>query len=350
MFKKTGKSSKEILSYQKYLITDINGHIASEKKFEKAYLQSPKRKDCILCQNNLFSEDFIRNEIGYSFCGNCGHLNGHNQLSEKLMDQTYSEQSIDGIQYDKHYIQEINEFNATVQNIYQPKANFLMNALLNDNSSTYVNDLSILDFGTGSGHMVKALEKVGFNKIHGIDPMETTIKFGREILSINNLERVPVSKSTEYLAQSKSDIVSMICTLPHVANHNEILETMKNNSSIRYTFQKLPFFSLSALLDVIYPEINSRVLSGTHTHIYTEKSLEYIEKKYGMVRVGEWRFGADVLDLYRNLQIGISKKNFSNKLSAEVDHNFLPLIDELQLVLDKYNYSSEIHVLWKFIR
>lgn len=350
MFKKFGKTSRGILKYQKYLIEDINEHIASEKKFEESYLRSKKRDKCLLCQYKITEIDFTRNGINYSFCVNCGHLNGHNELSEILMDQTYTEQAKEGIQYDKHYIQEVADFNLTVESIYEPKATFLKNVLQHDLPTTSVGDLKILDFGTGSGHMVKAFQNLGFNSVIGIDPMETTINFGRQIIGLRNLIRVPVSESKDFLANTDSKIVTMICTLPHVADHNEVLETMRNNQNIDYTFQKLPFFSLSAVLDIIHPNMNSRVISGTHTHIYTEKSLEFIEKTYGLIRVGEWRFGADMLDLYRNLQIGIRNNHFSKNFANEVDKSLLPLIDELQLVLDRNNYSSEIHVLWKFIR
>jgi len=350
VFKKFGKSSRGILKYQKYLIEEINEHIASEKKFEQSYLKSEKRDNCLICQCKIIEIDFMRNGINYSFCSDCGHLNGHNELSESLMDQTYSEQTKNGIQYDKHYIQEVADFNLTVKNIYEPKADFLRNALQQDLSTSPVEDLKIMDFGTGSGHMVKAFQNVGFNRVIGIDPMETTINFGRDVMGLSNLIRVPVSESKDFLAKTDSKIVTMICTLPHVADHNEILETMRANPNINYTFQKLPFFSLSAILDIIHPNMNSRVISGTHTHIYTEKSLGFIEKRYGLIRIGEWRFGADILDLYRNLQIGIRNNHFSENFANEVDKFLLPLIDELQLVLDQNNYSSEIHVLWKFIR
>jgi hypothetical protein len=180
--------------------------------------------------------------------------------------------------------------------------------------------------------------------------MKSTIDFGRKIMKINNLKRVSTSSSLNYMSKTSAKIVSMICTLPHVTNPGALIASMKQNSNIQFTFQKLPLFSLASMLDIAHPEVNSRVISGTHTHIYTEESLKFIEQKYQMERVAEWRFGSDIIDLYRNLEISIQRKNFSNNTSKKFSEAFLPLVDQLQLILDNNKFASEVHILWKFKR
>jgi hypothetical protein len=191
---------------------------------------------------------------------------------------------------------------------------------------------------------------VGFLDVHGIDPMKSTIDFGKNLMHIKNLTRIPASESVNYLLETHAQVISMICTLPHVSDPNSVLSAMKQNNQILFTYQKLPKFSLGSMFDILHPEVNSRVISGAHTNIYTERSLKYIENKYQLERVAEWRFGADIIDLYRNLEIMIQRKKFSKKLSLMLADSFLPLIDKLQITLDQDNFASETHILWRFKR
>ena len=209
--------------------------------------------------------------------------------------------------------------------------------------------LEFLDFGTGSGHMVKALQDLEIPNVVGVDPMQTTVDCGID-MGVKGLIRVGIQDSIPYLQSTTAAVVCMICTLPHVSDHNGTLEAMIQNSNIKYTFQKLPMFSLASMLDIVHPEMNSRVISGSHTHAYTNSSLEYMEEKYGLTRIAEWRFGSDIVDLYRNLQIGINKSGFSKKFTLKLQDAIYPIIDRLQLVLDDGEFASESHILWKFNR
>jgi SAM-dependent methyltransferase len=350
MLKKIGKNSNGILKYQEYLIDRIDDHIFEERKFENQYISASRRIECIICNSPFSSSDFQRNGIEFSFCNCCGHLNGHNELTEALMNETYDSNVSKSIGYDKVYIQHLEVFHQAVKNIYIPKANFLSEALTEILPNENLKNLKILDFGTGSGHMVAALNQIGFDNVLGIDPMASTIEYGTKVIGISGLKNVPIHESMSYLKNTDANLVTMICTLPHVANHNEIIEAMVENKNILYTFQKVPMFSLGAILDVLHPRINSRVLSGAHTHLYTDKSLDYLENKYNLERSAEWRFGADSLDLFRHVEVKARKKFFSQNFLDKFGEKFLPVIDEIQLIIDNNNFSSEIHFLWKFKR
>ena len=350
MLKKVGKSSDGILEYQKYLISEIESHISEEMLFEMRYLNSTARNICIICETEIGSADFTRNKIQFSFCMKCGHLNGHNQLTKQLMFSTYDGLDSDTIPYDKLYLQDFETFSKAVEKIYAPKSKFLLEALSNEMPASNAKMLKILDFGTGSGHLVAALDAAGFVDVAGIDPMSTTIEHGQTKLGIKGLSKVSIEQSVEHLKETRAKVVTMICTLPHVSNHNEILTSMVENTNILYTFQKLPMYSFGALLDIFNPTVNSRVLSGAHTHLYTNSSLKFLEENFGMTRVAEWRFGADILDLYRNIKVNTLKHNFSSNFSMQFDRAFISVIDKLQYILDESDFSSEIHVLWKFQR
>ena len=344
MFRKIGKSADFILEYQPHLLSGIDSHIADQENFESSYIEAPFRTNCVVCNTQIGSTDFSRNKIEYSFCDLCGHLNGNHQLSDELADATYDSQTEQSMKYDKLYIMSKEKFLDSVSTIYTPKAEFIRDSLAN--SATGLG-MKILDYGTGSGHMVKALRDVGFTNVEGIDPMKTTIDFGESVMGIEGLSRIQIQDSLEFLKQTTSELIVMICTLPHVTNQNETLLAMIENPSVKYTFQKLPMFSLEAMLDVTSPGTNSRVLAGAHTHLYTESSLNFIENKYGLKRVSEWRFGSDILDLYRNILIKLNRAHSTERLKGNFSASFLPMINELQKVVDSNNYSSEIHLLWE---
>jgi SAM-dependent methyltransferase len=347
MYKKIGKSADFILEYQPHLLDGIDSHIADQENFESSYRESPVRPTCVVCEAALGDADFLRNSIQYIFCRICGHLNGNHQVSEDLADLTYDSQTEQSMKYDKLYIMPKEKFLNTVAKIYLPKAEFLQSSLVEIENLL---DLRILDFGTGSGHMVKALGDLGFNNVIGIDPMKTTIEYGKKVIGIEGLSRIRIQDSLDFLRHTNAELITMLCTLPHVTNHHEILSAMVTNPNIRYTFQKLPMFSLGSMLDVTSPTTNSRVLAGAHNHVYTDSSLEFIEKRYGLKRISEWRFGSDIVDLYRNILIKLNRIEGSENAKTKFSEKFLPMIDDLQRVVDSNNFASEIHILWEVPR
>ena len=66
--------------------------------------------------------------------------------------------------------------------------------------------------------------------------------------------------------------------------------------------------------------------------------------------IGEWWFGADIVDLYRNFLLDIKSKETKNKKMNTIkifNKMFLNLLDNLQLEIDKKKLSSEAHIIYK---
>ena len=61
----------------------------------------------------------------------------------------------------------------------------------------------------------------------------------------------------------------------------------------------VPLFSLTSIIEHISPRVFPRLLSGAHTHLFTKKSLQFLSKHNLKVK-GEWWFGLDFADLFRN--------------------------------------------------
>ena len=104
-------------------------------------------------------------------------------------------------------------------------------------------------------------------------------------------------------------------------------------------------FSLSAALESVSDDVYPRLLSGGHTHLFTEKSVEEMHKIMDVSPIGEWRFGTDFLDLYRHLIVKLKANSVSQKMIDIIISGFGEKVDALQSILDLNHFCSEIHVV-----
>ena len=65
----------------------------------------------------------------------------------------------------------------------------------------------------------------------------------------------------------------------------------------------------------------------------------------GVAPVGEWRFGTDIMDLYRSLIVSMQLNGVSQKMIDHVYNGFGSKIDDMQKVLDLNHSCSEIHIV-----
>jgi hypothetical protein len=67
--------------------------------------------------------------------------------------------------------------------------------------------------------------------------------------------------------------------------------------------------------------------------------------RHGVAPVAEWRFGTDMMDLYRALLVKLAANGASNALVSRFERGFGPKIDAMQAALDGNDFCSEIHCL-----
>jgi hypothetical protein len=149
------------------------------------------------------------------------------------------------------------------------------------------------------------------------------------------------------LEEVDADVISLIGVLEHLQDPRSAMEHIKKNNQIKYVYLSVPLFSLSVFIEMISAHVYQRHLHGGHTHLYTKKSLEYLAKEFGFDVLTEWWFGTDIVDLYRHIFVDIENKNCSEELVDSLKEMLLPLIDSMQLELDKKHASSEVHLLLK---
>lgn len=341
-----GKSSLPLLLQKTSFFEDND--LLSKKQYEIAreYRKQPRRTHCMNCAAQIDdSPDFNKNEIGYVICGQCHHLNGFYECTEDFCAGLYSLDS--GEDYAKTYykVENIDKYNYRMASIYIPKAEFLCTSLLNDKVDPY--RLEYFDFGAGSGYFLAALKKVGLENGSGSDISRSQVDYGNAMIGKEYLRIHDIKDTEKILRECKASVVSMIGVLEHLQNPRAAIEALRSNSNVKYLYILVPTFSLSVFLEILSPGLFHRHLTGGHTHLYTKPSLAHLCKEFSFEAIAEWWFGTDMVDLYRHISVTMQKQSCSQRLMDSWKRDFLPLIDAMQLEIDKNHFSSEVHMLLK---
>ena len=329
---KFSKSYRNIFKIKKDFYDGNEINLKNAIKINNEYKKQPLRKCCKNCGSKKIKL-FIKNfNIPYKLCASCGHLNGAYEDTKIFSKKLYT--FADGKKYSKNYL---NDFDTRVKNIYIPKVDFLKKVIKKR--------INLLDIGCGAGHFVKALEKKGISAI-GYDTSVTLCKLGNKKLKKNKIHFVNFEKIYNIVENhSKFNTLSLIGVLEHLTEPHKFLNSFKK-SKIRYLYISVPHFSLTTFLENVFPNVFPRQLSGGHTHLYTEKSLNYLAKKYKLKLIGEYWFGTDFPDLMRSL-INTGKYHEKKIYTKELYEKFSKFIDYLQFVLDKNKVCSEVHMVFE---
>lgn len=350
---KYGKTYGEKLLKIKSAFYKQNDKLLKEQNTKNAiYRLQPRRKNCKMCGNSLEeAKIFQSHNIEYFYCSECHHLNGAYEETEEFVKHLYIEDD-----YGENYREdEKNRFMERTETIYDPKMDFLLENLKQDGMEK--ERVRILDVGAGSGYFVQS----GINKnveIKGIEVSKEQVSFGNQMLSMasggggteDKLVCVSALENSDnscvkFLSNTNCNVISMIGVLEHLIDFHEILKAVLDNASIKYLYFSVPLFSFSTIFEAVFQDGYNRHTGGAHTHLFTLDSIKCMNKKYSFQEVARWQFGADAMDLYRLMSNQIQKNNPG--LKEIFDEKFLPLADKLQLVIDKNDFCSEVHMLVK---
>ena len=103
---------------------------------------------------------------------------------------------------------------------------------------------------------------------------------------------------------------------------------------------------MSCFFEAAHQSCYNRHAGGTHTHLFTESSIKYMADSIGFEEYAVWKFGSDMMDLYRMICVSLDQNDNSN-LREVFARKFLPMLDELQGVVDRHEEASEIHMIIK---
>ncbi len=341
MFRKYGKSYGNMWRFKDALTTDNTSLVKHNEKLYAFYKEQPERKYCKICHGTNQRYEFHSHGVRYFCCDDCGHINGGYEDTEEYCRKLY--ENDDGCFGSTYEDLDREAYLARMKTIYLPKAEFL-NETFDAYPGKYKTDaMKFLDIGAGSGHFVYAMREMGFNAT-GIDVDMHQVRQANKLLPAGMLEHCPSEKLIEYLSAAKADVLTCIYAFEHIPNIREVFDTIQQNSHIRWIFFSVPMFSFTSMLQAVSSDVYARILHAAHTHIYTEESIAWLCKHYGWVPLGEWRFGADVADILRTVMVKLEMQGDS-KLANVCKAKFADMIDDLQIVMDKKEFCSEIHIL-----
>ena len=328
---KFSKSYKNISLIKKDFTSDNKKYFFYAKKINDVYKKQVRRKRCEICQSKITKPFLINFDIKYSMCPKCGHLNGIYEDTEKFNKWLYANDN--GKNYNIFYKK---FYNQRVQNIHIPKVDFLKKVIREK--------IKVIDYGSGLGYFLKALEKRKIQAV-GLETNKESVKRGSKFLKKNKIFHFQFGDNSIFKKYSNDyNTLALIGVLEHI-DSKDLLREFKL-SKLKYLYISVPALSLSVFLENVFTKVFPRVLSNGHTHLFTEKSLNYFAKKNNLEIIGEWWFGTDIPDLFRSLMV--SSKFADKKIfNREISKIFEKTIDQLQNVLDKNKTSSEIHMIFK---
>ena len=341
---KYGKSLVSIAEIKDFLIEENDELREGDQEINDIYIRQPKRKFCKNCNSEIKKNDFHKQDIAYSICPICGHLNGLFEDTDQFCEAAYQGKGTED--YKKNYAEEDRlNYDKRVEDVYRPKAQFLIESLKKEREIDILST-SFCDVGAGLGYFINALLLEGQSNVIGYEVSKQNVDEANNILNKELVKYYEIEETLETIKNIDSEVVSMIGVLEHLQEPARVLSLLRDNDSVKYVYLSLPTFGPSVFFEMLSPETFHRQLSRDHTHLYTDQSIEWMCNTKGFKRVSEWWFGQDMLDLYRHILVHAKKKNGLSELaSEEFKRTFIPIIDSLQLVLDKKKLSNEIHIL-----
>ncbi len=340
-----GKSVGEIIKIKSDFFEKNEDMLKLSSHQADALLLQPKRKNCKICHEPIGEEAgmeplYTSQRMRYYQCPVCSHLNSEHEDNEDFASRVYISDNYLANYSEDDKIKYANRRDT----IYIPKARFLIDSLAKDGLQK--KDIRLLDDGAGSGYFVSALHELGVDQVDGIEISEPQVQFANTMNGEDILTQVDAPDIADIIGKANVNVVTFIGVLEHITNLDEILSAIKANRHIQYVYFSVPMFSMSCFFEAAHQNCYNRHAGGTHSHLFTDRSIRYMADTIGFEEYAVWKFGSDMMDLYRMICVCLDQ-NGEHKLRETFGERFLPMIDELQEVMDRHEEASEIHMIIK---
>jgi SAM-dependent methyltransferase len=340
-----GKSSDALLQHKQAFFEENESLRTEGLRAADIYTAQPRRSACKCCTAAIGPVAFTKQGIEYHICENCGHLNGSYEDTDAFCAALYTEDN--GRRYARNYkTSDRQAYLRRVEDIYLPKAEFLRDGLVAHGVDP--TDLRFADFGAGSGYFVAAMRRLEWQKAIGFEVSKEQVELADEMIEKDAVRQCDLSEIVSIAGEIECDVISMVGVLEHLQQPREVLAAIKQNRSIRYIYLSVPLFSPCVFLELIFPRVFQRQLTAGHTHLFTDSSLDWVCREFELTRIAEWWFGTDMVDLMRSVSVELALESNADTMSIRWLELFGPVVDELQIALDRHKLSSEVHMLLEF--
>ena len=299
--------------------------------------RQPKREACKMCGGKLGTPLFTSHNIGYILCPVCGHVSSEYEDTDEFANKVYIEDD-----YLKNYSESDKEaYRKRLETIYIPLAAYLKECLQKE----AVTEGKLLDIGAGSGYFVQAAKELDM-QAEGIEISKAQVDFANAMAGAAILKAVDSGHISEYIRNADVNILSAIGVFEHIITLEDTLQAISANPNIQYVYLSVPMFSYSCAFEASHQSCYNRHTGGTHTHLFSQQSLQYMAEKMGFEVAYQWKFGSDAMDLYRMLCVSL-EQNGNSEFKDYFAEKFVPLLDDIQLLFDKSDFASEVHMVMK---
>ena len=333
----------DVFAIKKNFFDENEKLLNSAEESSQLYRKQKLRAVCKVCASKMPQDIYFTNHgTDYYLCEVCGHLNGAFDDGMEYTKELY-ESGLYGADYrEDSPIQFIKRMDA----IYVPKVRFMLDSFNANEISP--ESLRYLEIGSGAGYMSCAMDRAGLN-VMGIEISEKQVEYANKMANKNLLQAMTAEDIAQTIRTIEREVIVFINVLEHITNLNEIFESIKGNRNIKYLYFCVPLLSLTCALEVIFPEIYPRHIGGGggHTHLFSQKSIDWIFRKYDFTYISTWSFGTDIMDLYRSMVITLESKKSHPSLIEKVSVLFQEQADAIQLIIDKSGFASDIHIIAK---
>jgi len=318
-----------------------NYQLHNIEKVDAATLSTrPIRTNCIICDypiDSLWLTGFKKNNIDYLVCPMCTHLQ-----ARFIADDAFQAYIFEQNDYTKTTYRRTSETAEGIRKrltaIDKPKAEHILNEI--KKYGLFTESPSILDIGCGSGYMIKTLLDLGISKIAGCDYSNEQLENANKLCPNIKLYNTNNTSIHELIHEISPDIAILMGSLEHFSAPRDLIRTIRNITSIKLIVISVPTYSFSTYIECVERDTWARQLSSSHTHLFTETSLDHLLKENDFDCVSTWFYGQDVLDLLRLLMFDSdSTPSYQSMIAESFTIEFL---NDLQYVIDKHRLSSEI--------
>ncbi len=339
--KRYGKSVGDIMKIKNDFFTKNDDMLKMSARQADALLRQPERKVCKICHEPISGEILYHSQrMEYYLCPKCGHVNSRYEDTDDFAQAVYITDS-----YENNYSEDDRKKYCERRDmIYVPKAGFLLDELAKDGLKE--EELHILDDGAGSGYFVSALQTLGIKDSSGVEISRAQVDFANKMNDKEILKQADPEDIVSIIENTKCNVVTFIGVLEHIINLDEILEAVRKNKNIKYIYFSVPMFSMSCVFEAAHQNCYNRHAGGTHTHMFSDSSIAFMADRIGFEKYSSWKFGSDMMDLYRMLCVCLEQEG-NGKLKDFFSERFLPVLDKLQLTVDESEFASEIHMILK---
>lgn len=336
-----GKSMADVFTIKKNFFEENDTLLKDGDSYSNLYRQQRKRDECKICLSPIQKVRYFTNHgTDYHLCDTCGHLNGEFDDGLEYTKALY-ESGLYGTDYQEpDPIRYLKRMDA----IYMPKVRFMLDSF--QGSGVPFESMRYIDIGAGAGFMSCALDRVGLDVI-GIELSEPQVVYANKMIGKNLLRAEKADNIVNLIRKTDREVLVFINVFEHITNLSEVLKSIKENRSIQFIYFCVPLLSLTCAFETIFPEIYARHIGGGggHTHLFSQRSIDWIFNKYEFTRFATWTFGTDIMDLYRSIAVMLEKKESHPDFIKSISTLFSEQADAIQLIIDKSGFASDVHII-----